>query len=181
MKFTIQKKFWCTNDTGHSFYEVHGFEFPAKTIFANNLKNDWLEGSLLCLPVNCHWLNFSGLKDVQNVPAKLIVFEIRPKKYLQTGAWAQISMDFVYWTTCMRFSNFLQESARFCQIQHPVDDCITPSEPYNSAQRQLLPSFLFGNEAFPNETFSKAPFPIFWTSKVGLNSFMTKLHTSTVS
>ena len=28
--------------TGHSFYEVHGFEFPAKTIFANNLKTiDW--------------------------------------------------------------------------------------------------------------------------------------------
>ena len=24
--------------TGHSVHEVHGFEFPAKTIFANNLK-----------------------------------------------------------------------------------------------------------------------------------------------
>ena len=28
----------CFSDTGHSVHEVHGFEFPAKTIFANNLK-----------------------------------------------------------------------------------------------------------------------------------------------
>ena len=28
--------------TGHSVHEVHGFEFPAKTIFSNNLKTiDW--------------------------------------------------------------------------------------------------------------------------------------------
>ena len=25
--------------TGHSFYNVHGFEVPAKTIFSNNSKN----------------------------------------------------------------------------------------------------------------------------------------------
>ena len=38
----------------------------------------------------------------------------------------------------MRFSNFLQESARFWQIQHPVDDCVTPSEPYNSALENVV-------------------------------------------
>ena len=73
------------------------FSKTAKTIFANNSKS--LIGWQCTMSTN-HWLNFSGLKDVQNVPAKLIVFEIRPKKYVQTGAWAQISMDFVYWTTC---------------------------------------------------------------------------------
>ena len=33
---------------------------------------------------------------------------------------------------------------------------------------------LFGNEAFGNEAFYKASFPMFRPSKVGLNSFMTQ-------
>ena len=36
-----------------------------------------------------HWLNFSGLKNVQNVSVQLIIFQTRPKRYLQTGAWAR--------------------------------------------------------------------------------------------
>ena len=36
-----------------------------------------------------HWLNFPGPKNVQNVSVQLIIFEIRPKRYLLTGAWAQ--------------------------------------------------------------------------------------------
>ena len=35
------------------------------------------------------------------------------------------------------------------------------------------------NSTLPNEAFWKASFPMFWTSKVGLNSFMIKLYTST--
>ena len=34
---------------------------------------------------------------------------------------------------------------------------------------------------FQNRVFCKAPFPLSWSSKVGLNSVMTKLHKSTVS
>ena len=34
----ILKVLYCMNPTDHSVHEVHGFEFPAKTIFANNLK-----------------------------------------------------------------------------------------------------------------------------------------------
>ncbi len=33
-----------------------------------------------------HWLNFPGPKKVQNVSVQLIIFEIRPKRYLITGA-----------------------------------------------------------------------------------------------
>ena len=51
--------------TGHSFYEVHGFEFPAKTIFANNSK---------VIISTYHWLDFSGLKDLKNVSVLFIVF-----------------------------------------------------------------------------------------------------------
>ena len=64
-------------------YEVHGFEFPAKTNFSNNLKP--LIGGQSTMSIY-HWLNFSGLKHEQNVSVELIIFEIRPKRYLHTGA-----------------------------------------------------------------------------------------------
>ena len=39
----LSNKYIYANGDRHSFYEVHGFEFPAKTIFANNSKIiDWM-------------------------------------------------------------------------------------------------------------------------------------------
>ena len=35
------------------------------------------------------WFNFSGLKNVQTVSVQLIISLTRPKRYLQTGAWAR--------------------------------------------------------------------------------------------
>ena len=75
---TLSRPLECA--TGHSVHEVHGFEFLAKTIFANNLKTIDLRVSTY------DWLNFPGSKNVQNVSVQLIIFEIRPKKYLLTGA-----------------------------------------------------------------------------------------------
>ena len=46
--------------------------------------------------------------------------------------------------------------------------CRSPIESFKNLPRGI-PSFLFGNEAFQNEAFWKASFPMFWTSKVGLN------------
>ncbi len=71
----IKKMNLCT---GHSFYEVHGFEFSAKTIFPNNSK---IIIGWQCTMSTYHWLNFSGLKYVQNISVKI---KIKPKRYLQT-------------------------------------------------------------------------------------------------
>ena len=60
---------------GTTFKEGDGFEFPAKISFANNSKT---------MPTYL-WFYFSCLKDTQNVSVELIFFEIRPKRYFQSG------------------------------------------------------------------------------------------------
>ena len=108
--------------TGHSVHEVHRFEFPAKTIFANNLKTidlrvvyyvylslaqlSWSKKCVICI---------CTIDNIWN----------KAKKIFANWGLSSISMDFVYWATC----NCCAQSGH--NISFEFSSCITSKEMYS--------------------------------------------------
>ena len=85
--------------TGHSVHEVHGFEYPAKTIFANNLKTIDLR---VVYYVYLSLAQLSWSKKCAKCICTIDNIWNKAKKIFANWGLSSISMDFVYWATCSR-------------------------------------------------------------------------------